>query len=78
MSKFCYSCAAPLSAPEFKGPAEDYCKYCTDEAGNLRPKEEIKDGITRWLKSWQPDIDNTTATLRAEFMMQAMPAWADK
>ena len=35
MDKFCHSCAAPLGNPEFKGPAEDYCKYCTDDAGKL-------------------------------------------
>jgi hypothetical protein len=47
MEKFGYSCGAPLGVPDFKGPAENYCKYCTDENGNLKPKEEIKKGITQ-------------------------------
>ncbi len=78
MDKFCHSCAAPLNVADFKGPAEDFCKYCTDEAGNLKPKEEIKSGITHWMKSWQPGIDDETAANRAEYYMKSMPAWADE
>ena len=78
MDKFCHSCAAPLSMPDFKGPAEDFCKYCTDEEGNLKPKEDIKSGITQWIKGWQHGIDDETAANRAELYMKSMPAWADK
>lgn len=77
MDKFCESCAAPLSAPDFKGPAEQYCKYCTDEKGNLQPREVILGGITQWLQSWQPGITEEQAKTRAESYMQAMPAWAN-
>ena len=31
----------PLSSPEAKGQSDIYCKYCSDEAGNLRPRGEI-------------------------------------
>ena len=34
MNKFCYSCGAPLSMPEFQGPVEDFCKHCVDEQGD--------------------------------------------
>ncbi len=78
MDKYCYSCGAPLVAPGFKGPADDYCKYCTDDTGRLKPKEDIQRGIARWIKGWQPNIDDRRAMDRAAFYMKAMPAWADK
>lgn len=78
MTKFCYSCSAHLDLPEFKGPAEKFCKYCTDEQGNLKSREEIHKGIAEWLRTLQPDIDEETARIRAAYFMKAMPAWADK
>lgn len=77
MDKFCYSCGAPLSLPDFKGPAENYCKYCTDGKGNLKRKEEVKQGIAQWLKMWQPDMNDEKALERASYYMKAMPAWAE-
>ena len=77
MDKYCQSCAAPLSMPDFKGQAEDYCKYCTDETGKLKSRKEVKKGITEWFKSWQPGIDDQKALNRAEAYMKSMPAWAD-
>ena len=76
MQKFCHSCTAPLDMPDFKGPAENYCKYCTDEAGTLKPREAVKQGIAEWFKSWQPNLNNQTAIKRADLFMQSMPAWA--
>ncbi len=77
MNKFCYSCSAPLEMSEFKGPSENYCKYCTDEQGNLKSRDEIKTGIVEWLKTWQPGLDQEKAQVRAEYFMKAMPAWAE-
>ena len=76
MMKFCYSCGAPLDAPDFKGQVENFCKYCTDENGTLKPREEIKSGIMQFLQSWQPDVSAQEAENRAEHYMLAMPAWA--
>ena len=78
MNGFCHSCSAPLNVPDFKGPAENYCKYCTDEQGNLKPRDTVRQGIAEWLKSWQPNLDDATALTRAESFMKAMPAWADQ
>jgi len=78
MDKYCHSCAAPLNAPEFKSLAEDYCKYCADDKGALKPRKEVQQAIAGWFKGWQPGIDDRTAMARAASYMKAMPAWADK
>ncbi|MCP3871015.1 MAG: hypothetical protein GY703_23540 [Gammaproteobacteria bacterium] len=78
MSDFCYSCCAPLKDPQFKGPAEDYCQYCTDEKGNLKSKDTVQIGIAQWLQTWQPNLDDATAVKRAEHYMKAMPAWSEQ
>ncbi len=77
MAEFCHSCAAPLTIPEFKGSAEDYCSYCTDDQGNLKTREEIVEGVARWFMSWQRGVDQATAAARAERYVRAMPAWAE-
>ncbi|MCI0531289.1 MAG: hypothetical protein L0Y74_05015 [candidate division Zixibacteria bacterium] len=64
--------------PDFKGPAQNYCKYCTDEAGNLRSRQEVQQGVAHWFQTWQPDLDEKTATNRAAIYLKSMPAWADK
>jgi hypothetical protein len=75
MSKHCHSCSAPLESPEFAGPVADYCKYCVDEKGNLKAREEIQRGIAEWMKSWQPGLDDAKALERAASYMRSMPAW---
>jgi len=76
MEKFCHSCASPLSG-EFKGAAENYCKYCSDEKGNLKSREAVQRGIAEWFKSWQPNLDEKKALQRAATYMKSMPAWAE-
>ena len=77
MNRFCHSCAAPLDMPDFKGAAENYCKYCTDESGKLKEKGIVRQGIAEWLKGWQPGIDDNQALDRADLYMKSMPAWAE-
>lgn len=77
MDKFCLSCGAPLCMPEFKGPKDDYCKYCVDEQGNFKSREEVQAGVAEWFLSWQPQIDRRTALRRADFYLKAMPKWAE-
>ena len=76
MDKFCHSCAAPLTE-EFKGAAEYYCKFCSDEQGNLKSRGEVRRGIAEWFKGWQPNLDDETALARADAYLNAMPAWAE-
>lgn len=67
----------PLSSPGAKGQSDIYCKYCGDEAGNLRPRGEIERGIASWLRTRQELIAEEEAQKRAEHFMKAMPAWAE-
>ena len=77
MDKFCYSCAVPLHMPEFQGKAENYCNHCTDEDGELKPRDKIRASMAEWFKTWQPDLNPEEALKRADHYMRAMPAWAE-
>lgn len=77
MDKFCYSCSAPLSVPEYQGSHENYCKYCMTDQGDLVSKEQIHEAITQWFLSWQPDVTKEVAAKRAALYLSAMPAWAE-
>lgn len=72
----CHSCAMPLSS-EMQGPTENLCKYCCDENGQLKSREEVQAGLAMWLQSWGPGMDEATARARAADYMKAMPAWAE-
>ncbi len=74
--KWCHSCTMPLENPEFRSVAENLCKHCTDEKGNLKPRAEVQHGIAEWFKTWQPGLDDAKAMRRADMFMQAMPVWA--
>lgn len=76
MSDFCHACAISLHIPDARGASELYCKFCTDEQGNLKSRDDVQRGIAGWLKSWQPGLEETTALDRASHFMKAMPAWA--
>jgi hypothetical protein len=75
--KFCFSCGMPLDAGGHN-VSGNYCGYCTAADGKLKSREEVKQGVARWLKMWQPDIDDATALCRADAYTNAMPAWAAK
>lgn len=76
MAQFCHSCTAPLGGPDFKGASDIYCKYCSDEKGNLHPRPQVQEGIATWFQSWHPAITREVALKRADTFMQALPAWA--
>ena len=77
MSDHCHACAVSLHLHEFKGPSDDFCKYCTDDQCNLKPRDQVRQGIAHWLKSWSPGISEEQANERAGHYMKAMPAWAE-
>ena len=73
----CESCGMPMVRLEDHGGGRldvHYCKYCTDQAGGLKPREEIRQGM----------IDFTVVTQRksiedaekfVDSYMKKMPAW---
>ncbi|MBN1781070.1 hypothetical protein JW948_08110 [bacterium] len=73
MQKFCQSCGMPLNA-ETTG---SYCHYCTDDQGQLKPREAVAEGIAAWLEMFTPDDGNVNFKKRAESYLAAMPAWAE-
>jgi hypothetical protein len=77
MARHGQSCAVPLEMPGFTGPAEDDCKHCTDQRGELEPADEVRAGIATWLKSWPGALDEGTALARADHSMKATSAWGE-
>lgn len=75
MSTSCQSCGMPLAADAAQVV---YCGFCVDEAGRLRPKEQVQTGIARWLEGFAPEGTGADFMERAGHYMKAMPAWAEK
>lgn len=67
--QFCHSCGMPTEG--------QYCEYCSDENGNLKSHDEVREGIAYWLSSWAPS-PNADFRSRADSYMRAMPAWAEQ
>ena len=76
-SPYCRSCAAPLEEEHNKGASDRYCRYCSDEQGRLKPRQEVEQILARWLKHGQGDLTSEEATRRARLFMEAMPAWCN-
>ena len=64
----------PLDPSNARG---NHCQYCTDEQGNLLPREAIKAGLAEWLKGFSPHDGKTDFEKRADHYMKSMPSWAD-
>ena len=76
MQKNCHSCGMPLMGEDGKDFRGNFCQYCTDESGNLYPKEVVQKGIADWLKQMTPDDNAADFMKRAESYLGSMPAWA--
>lgn len=35
--QFCQACGMPMSAPDAHSASDQYCAYCSDSNGNLKP-----------------------------------------
>jgi|GEM_PF-498342 len=75
---FCRSCMASLSDEHNRGASETYCRWCSDEEGRLREREEVHRILTNWFLHWQKGISEAEASDRAGHYMKAMPAWAGR
>lgn len=75
--QFCQACGMPMSIPGAKGVSDDYCAYCSDAEGKLKPWEEAVTGLAAYLDSWQK-VGPEESLKRAKRYLTAMPAWAHK
>ena len=74
---FCHSCGMPLQGEGGRKARGNYCQYCSDEQGNLYPKEVVIKGVSEFLASWAPEKEGADYVKRAESYLAAMPAWAE-
>jgi hypothetical protein len=74
---YCRSCSASLNEAENQGVSDRFCRYCSDATGNLRPRAEVREILTRWMMNWQGPMPVEEATRRADSLMSAMPAWCE-
>ena len=66
----CNSCTMPLESG-------DLCHYCADEAGALRPFEEVFERMLQWTQRHEPGLDRAEAERRTRSFMRERPAWRD-
>ena len=71
------ACGMPMSKPSQYGyglSGGRLCIYCTDLAGNLKPRSEIREGMIKYtmkLESWPRE----KAELEVDRQMTRLPAW---
>jgi hypothetical protein len=74
----CDACGMPMTQPSqhAKGdPENPYCIYCTNAAGDLKPRDEIREGMIQYvmkLENWPRD----QAAADVDRKMAELPAWA--
>lgn len=75
----CESCGMPMTKPEeYGGGREDnkYCVYCTDDEGNLKSREDVREGMVQFfMKSTGKSKEE--AEKEVDERMKQMPAWKD-
>ena len=62
----CESCGMPTEG--------QYCEYCTDENGNLKPREVVRESMIVLAMQTQ-DISREEAEKYVDDYMLSMPAW---
>ncbi len=78
--KVCESCGMPMKMPEDFGgqnPNNKYCKYCTDENGNLKSfNEKIHDLKNLFMRT--QNLGEPQALKLAKEYLIKQPAWKDQ
>ncbi len=74
----CQSCGMPMSQDSDHGggrPDNIYCAHCTDSSGNLKSREEIREGMIGF---YQQSIGKTReeAEIAVDAHMAQMPTWS--
>jgi len=52
-----------------------YCKYCTDPAGNLKTKEEVREGMINFQMQQSPGKTREEVEKEVDAHMSQMPTW---
>lgn len=73
--RFCHSCCMPLDMPEAGKAHGNLCGYCSDDQGNLKPREVVQAGVAEWLEQVAPGASKAEYLRRADHYLKAMPAW---
>ena len=71
----CQSCEMPLADAE---PGQMYCGYCTDDAGKLRPYEQVFEGTVTGFFMEMQKMERAEAEKAAAEHLKKMPAWAGR
>jgi hypothetical protein len=53
----------------------EYCQYCVDENGQLRPYEEVFAKMERWLARVEPTLSHEQIAQKTKNYMATMPEW---
>jgi len=73
----CQSCGMPMETPADHGggnTANPYCVHCTDAAGNLKPREEVREGMINYYMQTMGKSREEAETVVDEHMAK-QPAW---
>lgn len=72
----CDSCSALLADGIHGGVSDRYCRFCSDESGRLKPRQDVEDLLSRWIGNWDRRLGPAEARERASAYMEKMPAWS--
>ena len=76
-SPLCGACGMPLTqvSQQFNGnSAGPFCTYCTTPAGDLKPRDEVREGMIQYmmnLEKWE----RPEAEVAVDKQMAQLPAW---
>jgi len=73
----CESCGMPMERMEDHGGGKigsKYCKYCVDESGKLKSKEQIRKGWVQFVMKSEGKSQKESEKL-VDSQMKKMPAW---
>lgn len=74
----CLSCGVPIPKPEehaLGNPKNPYCRNCADEKGDVKPFEQIAEGMKNFLIS--QGAAPHEAEIKAKEHLKKMPAWKE-
>jgi len=73
----CESCGNPMLKPSDFGGMNDknrYCAHCTYPDGNLKPRHEIRENMTKYFMKMKR-CERAEAEKFVDELMAGMPAW---